>query len=336
MRLYSLFAMILAVLVLTLSGCDTQTDPSTDSGVDAGVDCIDDSDCHDDDVCNGEETCQAGQCLDSEPLDCDDNDECTDDSCSASVGCEHFNNQNTCEDGDPCTVEDHCVGGSCQPGNVTLDCDDNEDCTDDECLAGTGCVNTPDDTNSCADGQECSSNDRCYQGVCIGDFDQDCDDQNPCTLDLCDDTLGCVHTFNQEPCDDNNACTTDDVCDGGICLGGSLLDCDDNSWQDRYPIKQAKRLVDVRHWPKDELRKYIPSSKSIGRLHQGARWVRWVRPARSVTSGTLYGAEEGARVVDGGTALELYRNDDYPCCRVYYIRWGDDDPRHYCREWKNR
>ncbi len=121
-----------------------------------------------------------------------------------------------------------------------------------------------------------------------------------------------------------------------LAIGDELLDCDDNSWQDRYPIKQAKRLVDVRHWPKDELRKYIPSSKSIERLQQGARWVRWVRPARSVTSGTLYGAEEGARVVDGGTALELYRNDDYPCCRVYYIRWGDDDPRHYCREWKNR
>lgn len=58
-----------------------------------------------------------------------------------------------------------------------------------------------------------------------------------------------------------------------------------DGWDEaRFPIKQAKRLVDVRHWPEKELRKYIPSSKSIERLQNGAQHVRWLRPVMSLTT----------------------------------------------------
>lgn len=43
--------------------------------------------CADADVCDGEETCQGGSCMAGSPLECDDGDACTADSCDPSVGC---------------------------------------------------------------------------------------------------------------------------------------------------------------------------------------------------------------------------------------------------------
>ena len=47
-----------------------------------------------------------------------------------------------------------------------------------------------------------------------------CDDGNSCTDDLCDPTLGCVHSNNSSTCSDGNSCTTNDVCVAGTCVGG--------------------------------------------------------------------------------------------------------------------
>ncbi len=49
----------------------------------------------------------------------------------------------------------------------------------------------------------------------------DCDDANPCTDDLCDSTLGCVYAQVSNPCNDGNSCSTNDVCNGGTCVGGA-------------------------------------------------------------------------------------------------------------------
>jgi subtilisin-like proprotein convertase family protein len=47
-----------------------------------------------------------------------------------------------------------------------------------------------------------------------------CNDNNPCTDDLCDAALGCVHTNNTASCSDGNPCTGPDVCSGGVCVAG--------------------------------------------------------------------------------------------------------------------
>lgn len=52
--------------------------------------------------------------------------------------------------------------------------------------------------------------------ACLGAAD--CDDQNPCTADVCAET-GCVHTSIDAACDDQNACTQGDRCEGGECKG---------------------------------------------------------------------------------------------------------------------
>ncbi|MBI1827838.1 MAG: hypothetical protein HY287_02090 [Planctomycetes bacterium] len=54
--------------------------------------------------------------------------------------------------------------------------------------------------------------------------DDDCDDQNPCTDDMCLSSV-CNYTANSAPCDDGNACTVGDVCFDGTCQSGASADC---------------------------------------------------------------------------------------------------------------
>ncbi len=115
------------------------------------VACTIDDDCDDSDVCNGLETCDAGSCLAGTPLDCDDSNACTDDSCDPGTGCANVNNTDPCDDGDACTENDACSGGSCGAGSA-VDCDDSIACTDDSCDSGSGCQNV----DNCPVGQLCN------------------------------------------------------------------------------------------------------------------------------------------------------------------------------------
>ena len=55
-----------------------------------------------------------------------------------------------------------------------------------------------------------------------------CDDNNPCTDDLCNPAVGCSHVNNTAPCDDHSTCTSNDTCSGGTCAG-TPLNCDDGN-----------------------------------------------------------------------------------------------------------
>ncbi|MFH1529679.1 MAG: hypothetical protein ABIK09_02970 [Pseudomonadota bacterium] len=71
---------------------------------------------------------------------------------------------------------------------------------------------------------------------CDGEVDNldmvsgECDDGDPCTVDSCAGTEGCVsELLDGGACDDGDPCTEDDLCDGaGICAG-SAVDCDDDN-----------------------------------------------------------------------------------------------------------
>ena len=63
--------------------------------------------------------------------------------------------------------------------------------------------------------------------------DDDCDDGNVCTDDVCNEGV-CEHTNNTADCDDGNLCTENDVCQNGVCTGipiecppGQVCDPDD-------------------------------------------------------------------------------------------------------------
>ena len=83
-----------------------------------------------------------------------------------------------------------------------------------------------DDGSACDDGSSCTSDDRCQGGVCTG-VAQMCEDNDPCTDNLCGDD-GCFFANNTAPCDDGNPCTTQDTCTAGVCFG-QARDCDDGN-----------------------------------------------------------------------------------------------------------
>jgi hypothetical protein len=72
---------------------------------------------------------------------CNDNNQCTDDTCS-SGSCVHTNNSAACNDGELCTSNDVCDGGLCIGTNNTADCDDGDPCTPTDSCGGGICVGT--------------------------------------------------------------------------------------------------------------------------------------------------------------------------------------------------
>jgi hypothetical protein len=71
-----------------------------------------------------------------------------------------------CDDGDPCTVDDRCVAGVCAGDRIS--CDDRDPCTDDGCAPDVGCFHEPGTGATCDDGNGCTREDRCLDGVCTG------------------------------------------------------------------------------------------------------------------------------------------------------------------------
>lgn len=161
---------------------------------DCGAICVNDSHCRtDSDPCMGPERCVDGNCVPGERTDCDDGDDCTDDSCDPHEGCVNdriegcCNEDDDCDDGDPCTVERcdpqvGCVvfafvcGACCRVGEPCIDDVTAEACSGAfDTFFGAGslcdtsscgaCCHTG--TGHCTDGlteAECESADRAHQG----------------------------------------------------------------------------------------------------------------------------------------------------------------------------
>ena len=183
--------------------------------------------CDDSDACTKNDACQAGFCLGTVALTCDDGNECTDDSCDPQSGCVFTDSSKLCDDGNACTFNTICQDGGCAGQPVTCDdgdacngteycdyvlgcqdgaalsCTDGLDCTQDSCVAQTGCKYTPDDA-ACDDGEACNG------------------------LETCVATVGCTGSplANGTECDDDDPCTEEDVCQAGAC-DGVEVDCAD-------------------------------------------------------------------------------------------------------------
>ena len=220
--------------------------------------------CDDGNPCTLNEECAGGQCLGGQALACDDEVDCTADSCAGEAGCVYLPDDELCDDGnpctsdtcdpnagcihklidapcddgDPCTVGDKCNLGSCESGEFT-DCNDGNQCTTDGCDPQAGCIHTP-TAGNCDDADACTKADHCEMGECVGGPALDCQDAVDCTADSCDPESGCDFAPDDTVCDDANPCT-EDLCDlqagcsnnsvEGDCLGGHcengecVIDC---------------------------------------------------------------------------------------------------------------
>ena len=194
--------------------------------------CDSNSDCTDYNVCTGTETCVANDCVAGTPLNCNDGNVCTNDSCDAQAGCQHLNNTSACDDGSVCITGDHCVNGTCQ-GTGTLNCDDGDGCTTDTCDPQGGCLHTPipncecDSASDCTDNNVCTGTETCVANDCVAGTPLNCDDGNVCTNDSCDVQAGCQHVNNTSACNDGSVCTAGEQCLNGLCQGGVPISCDD-------------------------------------------------------------------------------------------------------------
>ena len=184
--------------------------------------------CDDGDACTKNDACDGGFCIGKTPVNCDDDNKCTDDSCSSAAGCANTPNTKPCSDENACTTGDVCndkvCSGkpiscddgdlctgteSCEPdkgcvSGAPLDCDDEIDCTQDGCSATEGCKHLPNNTL-------CTTTDFCAVGVC-------------------DVVVGCTEVPKPDgtACDDSNPCTTPDACSSGKCTGQGTT-CDDGN-----------------------------------------------------------------------------------------------------------
>ena len=183
--------------------------------------------CSDDNACTFPDQCSQGSCISGLPLDCDDFNPCTADSCDPLKGCVHSATDGACDDGNACTTGDFCSAGQCV-GAGLKSCKDDNPCTGDICNPAVGCSN-PYNAASCDDSDLCTVGDHCEHGDCIPGQGMNCDDGNSCTSDSCNPLVGCVHTNSSGQCDDQDPCSTGDKCSGGVCVGIGAKDCNDNN-----------------------------------------------------------------------------------------------------------
>jgi hypothetical protein len=217
------------------------------------------TECDDANICTEQESCDSeGVCV-GQALDCDDGNTCTDSSCDPLQGCapQPLPEESSCDDGDGCTLDEACYGGECKTLNSDCSCVVNADCpqVEDLCLGGYAClsgncvkeedvvcsvnpnlcrlnvcdsdtgecstIDAPGDT-VCTDGDLCTLDDSCYNGICTGNVNQ-CDDGNPCTADECSAGI-CINELTEGlACDDGDPCTIQEKCKTGECGSGVFI-----------------------------------------------------------------------------------------------------------------
>ncbi len=119
-----------------------------------------------------------------------------------------------CQDGCFCNGPEACVAGRCAAGAPP--CSDAIDCTTDACSEEADrCVHVPDHVQ-CSDGHACNGYELCdLVDGCVTVAPLVCNDESSCTLDDCDDAVGCV--FVARDLDD----------DGFVSSACGGADCDD-------------------------------------------------------------------------------------------------------------
>jgi hypothetical protein len=213
------------------------------------------STCTSDEHCLASAHCDDGACLDDSGLGvaCDGDGDCLSGHCAATATgalvCCDTACDGTCHvcgvDGAcgpasnlPCDADggSTCCNGACVDLNSDTaycgSCDIACDASTNPCLvsvcADGACTYAPDDGVSCSSGNACQQDEFCLNGICGNGEPVVCDSENPCIIDSCDPSVGCVQEMKiaGSSCDDGNLCNGSEVCDGaGNCTPGTPVVC---------------------------------------------------------------------------------------------------------------
>lgn len=247
--------------------CDCPYHPCKKGYCDAGVCAYDTDDralegCDDGIYCNGQERCEMGSCFLDRPVDCDDQNDCTEDACDyENDQCmyTYTNSNQPCENGDLCAIAAYCDSeGHCLTTS-SYNCD-----TSNPCRVSVGCnpelgvceYVTLDNGVPCASEDLCSVASECYFGQCVSVQQKDCTSYDWCqSPGSCNPATGdCVfeQTLVDYACSDGNWCTLGDMCDGfGTCIPGMASPCDSMliDWQCQArncdPVEQSCTVIDL-------------------------------------------------------------------------------------------
>ena len=147
--------------------------------------------------------------------------------CQEDADCALFDNEDLCDGRWLCGEDKKCLFSTDSVPVCPTEAD--EVCLKNVCNPGSGECQMLHDSEGlpCTDGDACSLQDVCVEGVCVpGVLGLLCDDGNPCTADICDPVIGCGYEVQEGLCDDGNDCTHEDHCVAEMCVGTHFV-CDD-------------------------------------------------------------------------------------------------------------
>ncbi len=183
----------------------------------------DEESCDDDNVCTENDKCLDATCVGGANI-------C---SCTTDEDCAVHDNGNLCDGSFKCSLTVTPPVCEIDPASISV-CEDTQDhpCRTVGCDPATGaCIDVFINENGfCDDAVDCTIDDKCISGVCIGTtMDSLCNDGDACTDNSCDSASGCVYINNEGTCEDGNLCTQNDSCLNGNCIPGSAVVCFDNN-----------------------------------------------------------------------------------------------------------
>jgi cysteine-rich repeat protein len=205
--------------------CDDKNE-CTDDSCDPALGCqyeFTSAPCDDGDPCTLGDTCLAGACV-GLPGQCD---------CMADTDCDDLLAGNPCIGKWYCDKTQQPYKCIKIPGSEVvcpLAAGSNQDCFTNACNALSGKCEAihVNEGFACSDGDGCTLGETCKDGQCQDGMPLDCNDWNPCTEEVCEPAVGCIHVkLTGAPCSDGDPCTAGDACDKGACKSGAPVLCDD-------------------------------------------------------------------------------------------------------------
>ncbi len=218
------FVVAIFVVISFLYGCSDDSTSATGNKVDGDIE-VSEWDLSDGDSVDTETDKQTEQTEDDvvaeseeeKPVECEDDGlACTSEQVINGI-CQHV------RDPEWCIINNQCVArNSSDPSRMCYVCNPDID--------PMSYVPAQNGT-TCEDGNPCTVNDQCVDGVCTGS-DKDCSDGVDCTVDSCDSIDGsCLHSPDNSLCNEGYYCDRDNGCTQGLCEPDSTVCVDDTHYQ---------------------------------------------------------------------------------------------------------